>query len=194
MDNHCRVGIVAWRHFLDSSKVFQVEKDYPGSSENGYLRLSRIEACFFEYSTSFDEVCLRCCFWQSMDRYNLIFFAVIRYNCQKIVSFCPLKFNMTYIVSPKLKPNSQTLPMLWCVVFIKDPIFDLANISCYLGFFNLVFTSLHLSFRVFPHHQLKCRSMAESNQIIDWPINTENLFFVLLLPKRLTCLTLPYND
>ena len=99
MHGHGRVGVVSRRHLFDGHQIFQVEDDDSSGCEDGDLRLSGIEAHFFEDAASLDKVSLRSCSCESVYRDYFVFLTIVRSNCQEVVSLCLLEFNMLNIVS-----------------------------------------------------------------------------------------------
>jgi hypothetical protein len=101
---------------------------------------------------------------------------------------------VSYIVISKLNLHPQAISVLNRVFFIEDPVFDLTHIGCHFGSFQLFLSLQFFSLRVLPDHDLEGRTMAESNEVIDRPVNAQNRLLVLLLPQGLAGLTLPNNE
>lgn len=133
------------------------------------MRFFWIEAYLFKDAASFDEVGLSCGFAESMNGYNFILFNVVRWDSDKIISFCLLEFNMRNVCL-WLEADSEPLLILFWTLLVKYPLTFVIKCCLFrLGYYRLSLKSQCLWES--PNHKLDMLSMGKGNNIGTWPID-----------------------
>ena len=154
------------------------------------MRFLWIKLHLFNDASTFDEVSLTWRLRYPVDCYHLVFLFIIRTDCNEIVSFCFLEFEISYITL-ELHAHSESLSVFFSIFFIPVPGFVTFRRKTRLKE-NIAFFSD--SFLEFPKQEFHLLTMRKSKDVTNWPVNRINRLFILFGEELSATEYVPHND